>query len=443
MTAIIPDSSSISSTPAVSAGESETIPEETGTEDEKAQVETSVEIVRMDGAPLLSASAVSAGKLSWTKHPGYQYDTSQGLGSVNMQPWPTATINGQIAYCVQPENLDTHGSKPYDPIQYDRLSSTQRYAIGYAMLYGAQDAGNIPFHIATQTIIWEIVHGYMDLESFIATNKTTYNAVIGYNPAAAPYYEKILAQMRSHKEVPSFSHFSSALAPVHKMMGIPGEYKLDLVNTNPNCDLNDFNFTGQASVSFAKDKQVLHVSSAAAISAGTLFSAFKGSVGEPNSLIFWSSTDQVDQIRATADVLDPVPAYFRLSTEDVGEYSIEISKYETGTDLPSGRSRVRSKALRERCSWHLHHRWFWKNQSDCTLAGTYIITELTPPANHLLDDEPKKEVVVSTDNKTPGVSFHNDKFAGLKIIKIDATTKAVIPGVTFNIAKKAAARRSR
>jgi hypothetical protein len=226
VTAIIPDSSSISSTPAVSAGESETIPEETGTEDEKAQVETSVEIVRMDGAPLLSASAVSAGKLSWTKHPGYQYDTSQGLGSVNMQPWPTATINGQIAYCVQPENLDTHGSKPYDPIQYDRLSSTQRYAIGYAMLYGAQDAGNIPFHIATQTIIWEIVHGYMDLESFIATNKTTYNAVIGYNPAAAPYYEKILAQMRSHKEVPSFSHFSSALAPVHKMMGIPGEYKL-------------------------------------------------------------------------------------------------------------------------------------------------------------------------------------------------------------------------
>lgn len=436
VTVIIPDSSSISSTPAVSAGESETIPEETGTEDEKAQVETSVEIVRMDGAPLLSASAVSAGKLSWTKHPGYQYDTSQGLGSVNMQPWPTATINGQIAYCVQPENLDTHGSKPYDPIQYDRLSSTQRYAIGYAMLYGAQDAGNIPFHIATQTIIWEIVHGYMDLESFIATNKTTYNAVIGYNPAAAPYYEKILAQMRSHKEVPSFSHFSSALAPVHKMMGIPGEYKLDLVNTNPNCDLNDFNFTGQASVSFAKDKQVLHVSSAAAISAGTLFSAFKGSVGEPNSLIFWSSTDQVDQIRATADVLDPVPAYFRLSTEDVGEYSIEISKYETGTDLPLAGAEFEVRHSEKGVVGTYTTDGSGKIRVTVPWQGTYIITELTPPANHLLDDEPKKEVVVSTDNKTPGVSFHNDKFAGLKIIKIDATTKAVIPGVTFNIAKK-------
>lgn len=253
---VIPDSSSTSSTSVVSADESETIPEETGTSDEKVPAETSVEIVRMRGASLLSASAASAGKLSWTKHPEYQYDASQGLSSVDMQPWPTATINGQIAYCVQPENLNTHGSKPYAPIQYDHLSSTQRYAIGYAMLYGAQDTGNIPFHIATQTIIWEIVHGYMDLESFTAINKTAYNAVIGYNPAAAPYYEQILAQMRSHKEVPSFTHFFSALAPVHQMSGIPGEYKLDLVNTNPNCDLNDFNFAEQADVFFVKDIRV-------------------------------------------------------------------------------------------------------------------------------------------------------------------------------------------
>lgn len=167
--------------------ESESVSIETNEEVKKAPAEIPVEIVRMNGASLFSTSAASAGTLSWTKHPEYQYDANLGMGSVNMQVWPTATINGQIAYCVQPENLNTHGSKPYDPIQYDQLSSTQRYAIGYAMLYGAQDAGNIPFHIATQTIIWEIVHGYMDLESFIATNKTAYNAVIGYNPAAAPY----------------------------------------------------------------------------------------------------------------------------------------------------------------------------------------------------------------------------------------------------------------
>ena len=416
--------------------ESESVSIETNEEVKKAPAEIPVEIVRMNGASLFSTSAASAGTLSWTKHPEYQYDANLGMGSVNMQVWPTATINGQIAYCVQPENLNTHGSKPYDPIQYDQLSSTQRYAIGYAMLYGAQDAGNIPFHIATQTIIWEIVHGYMDLESFIATNKTAYNAVIGYNPAAAPYYEQILVQMRSHKEVPSFTHFFSALAPTHKVLGVPGEYKLDLENTNPNCDLKDFNFQNKNGVTFTKDKQTLHITSASPISATTLFSAYKGSIGETNSLIFWSSTDGVDQIRATADVLDPVPAYFRLSTEDVGEYSIEISKYETGTDLPLPGAEFEVRHSEKGVAGTYTTDGSGKIKATVPWQGTYIITELTPPANHLLDDEPKKEVVVSTDNKTPGVSFHNDKFAGLKIIKIDATTKAVIPGVTFNIAKK-------
>ena len=226
---------------------------------------TPVTIVNRNGISYF-ASAASDGKLQWTYNPGYQYDTNQGNGSVNLETWPTATINGRVAYCVEPENLNTHGSKPYGTIQYDQLNSAQVYSIGYAMLYGAQDLSNIPYHIATQTIIWEITRGYMDLESYTCINKGIYNAVIGCNPSAAPYYEQILAQMRAHKEVPSFAHFFSTLAPVHKVPGILGEYKLDLVNTNPNCDLSDFNFSDQAGVIFSKENQTLHIASSAAIS---------------------------------------------------------------------------------------------------------------------------------------------------------------------------------
>ena len=311
-------------------GGSTSIPTDEGT---KQEAFTPVTIVSRNGISLF-ASAPDEGKLQWKYNPGYQYDANQGNGSVNLETWPTATINGRVAYCVEPENLNTHGSKPYGTIQYDQLSSAQVYSIGYAMLYGAQDLSNIPYHIATQTIIWEITRGYMDLESYTCINKGIYNAVIGYNPSTVPYYEQILAQMRAHKEVPSFAHFSSTLAPVHKVPGIPGEYKLELMNTNPNCDLSDFNFSDQAGVTFTKENQTLHVASSAAISAGTLFSSFKGSLGETNSLIYWCSLDGEDQIRATADVLDPVPAYFRLSTEDVGQYQITIVKLESGTNIP-------------------------------------------------------------------------------------------------------------
>ena len=142
-------------------GGSTSIPTDEGT---KQDAFTPVTIVSRNGISLF-ASAPDEGKLQWKYNPGYQYDANQGNGSVNLETWPTATINGRVAYCVEPENLNTHGSKPYGTIQYDQLSSAQVYSIGYAMLYGAQDLSNIPYHIATQTIIWEITRGYMDLES--------------------------------------------------------------------------------------------------------------------------------------------------------------------------------------------------------------------------------------------------------------------------------------
>lgn len=380
-------------------------------------------------------SAGAPGKLVWTGHPEYQYDRSF-VGSGELLEWTTATINGQIAYCVEPENMHSHNSYPYGTVEYDRLSSAQRYSIGYAMLYGAQDESNIPYHAATQTVIWEIVLGYMDLESYTCINKAVYNSIIGHIPAAAPYYDQIIANMRAHKEVPSFAHFFSALAPVHRVLGVPGEYKLDLVNTNPNCDLANFNFTDQSGVTFVKEGQTLHVSSAAAISAGTLFAAYKGSASGTNSLIFWCSTNGVDQIRATADVLDPVPAYFRLSTEDVGEYSITITKLELGTNvlLAGAEFEIRhsekgvvgtfttdgSGVIRVTVPWQ----------------GTYIISEITPPVNHLLDENSKKDVVVSTENKHPSVTFHNKKFSGMEILKLDAMTKTPIAGVTFRVTRK-------
>ena len=413
-------------------GGSTSIPTDEGT---KQDAFTPVTIVSRNGISLF-ASAPDEGKLQWKYNPGYQYDANQGNGSVNLETWPTATINGRVAYCVEPENLNTHGSKPYGTIQYDQLSSAQVYSIGYAMLYGAQDLSNIPYHIATQTIIWEITRGYMDLESYTCINKGIYNAVIGYNPSTVPYYEQILAQMRAHKEVPSFAHFSSTLAPVHKVPGIPGEYKLDLMNTNPNCDLSDFNFSDQAGVTFTKENQTLHVASSAAISAGTLFSSFKGSLGETNSLIYWCSLDGEDQIRATADVLDPVPAYFRLSTEDVGQYQITIVKLESGTNIPLAGAQFEIRHTEKGTLGTYTTDGSGRLTVSVPWQGTYICTEISPPVNHKLDAEPKKEIVISTEHPSGELTYHNERYASIQITKLDARTQTPISGVSFEISER-------
>ena len=71
-------------------------------------------------------------------------------------PWATATIGGELAYCVDMTNFHTNsGVNMGSSTTYPSLSSDQKYILGHIMQYGAKDDSNIPFHMATQVLIWE------------------------------------------------------------------------------------------------------------------------------------------------------------------------------------------------------------------------------------------------------------------------------------------------
>ena len=89
-------------------------------------------------------SVMAAGNLAIHRYEAYRWDFSKGTGTVDMRPWYIMTVGGQLAYCVEPTNPDTT-SGGYGTIDYNALSVTQQYAIGYALLYGAQDMSNPPF----------------------------------------------------------------------------------------------------------------------------------------------------------------------------------------------------------------------------------------------------------------------------------------------------------
>ena len=139
------------------------------------------------------------------------------------------TSGRALDYGVEPTNAETT-SGGYGTSDYNALNVTQQYAIGYAMLYGAQDMSNPLFHMATQTIIWEIALGHMDLSTFTCINKSAYNCTIGYNPAAASDSNSILAQLRSPTEVPTLTRFLQADALLHTVHALPRDIQLDLVD---------------------------------------------------------------------------------------------------------------------------------------------------------------------------------------------------------------------
>ena len=392
----------------------------------------------MDGATVIiegssmarGFAAMATGTLQIHRFEQYQWDFTKQTGAPDMRPWYIMTIDGVLAYCIEPLNPETNSGQ-YQTIDYNALSFDQQYAIGYAMLYGAQDMSNPLFHMATQVIIWEIVYGYMELESFTATNNGAYNCSIGYNPGAAAYYSQITEAMRAHTEIPSFTHFYSRSAPIHEMPGIPGEYKVDLVNTNPNASLADFYFANTGTVSFVREGETLHVTSSGPLYGDTLYTAYKGSVGHTDSLIFWGSGN--DQVRATAGLLDPVPAHFKLQTKDIGTYTITLEKFSKGTSIPLSGAQFHVRHTEKGEVGTFTTDGSGKVVVNVPWQGTYVCTEVVPPDNHKLDENPAKTVVVSADQPHVKLTYHNEPYVGLQIKKIDAVTGEPVADVVFRV----------
>ena len=270
--------------------------------------------------------ARASAQMTLRRYDGIRWNFDKTGATVNEHPWYLVDIDGAVAYCVEPLN-PTSNDGIYTTFTYEYLTTDQRYAIGYAMLYGAKDTRDPLYHMATQLIIWEIIYSYLDLSTFQPTgNRVLYNNTIGYNSynmQADVNYRQILSDMRRHKEVPSFMSSVEPGMPVHTIPGVPGAYEVTLTNTNPNASLTDFYFADSDTLTFTKNGENLTIRSTGAL-ANAAYAAYKGSTGYTDALIYWGNGN--NQVRATAGSVTPVPAYFRLSTQDVASGQISIYK---------------------------------------------------------------------------------------------------------------------
>lgn len=354
-------------------------------------------------------------------------------------PWATATIGGELAYCVDMTNFHTNsGVNMGSSTTYPSLSSDQKYILGHIMQYGAKDDSNIPFHMATQVLIWEVVHGRMNLDTLEQTNSDIYDGVIGCNPSASSYYTQILEDVKDHEQVPSFMSNRQNTAPTHKLSGSDGSYELNLTNKNSGCFLGDFHFNTTGSVSFNQVDNDLTITASGELTDPMMITAYKGASRQTDSLLFWSSEDNYQQVRATPLDTNSVPAYMQLTTEkqeppEDEEYWIEINKVEAGTEIPLEGAVFEVRHTENGIVGNVTSDSDGFASIQVTWPGSYIITEITPPENHLLDENPMKDVVVNTDNPTASVTFANKPYTGLKVLKVDASNSRPLAGAVIAI----------
>ena len=285
------------------------------------------------------------------KYPG---DPKQTTYTTHLSGFRYHYLNGQMAYCLEPQAGSTAGAV-YSQIAggadlnvWDQfLSDSQRRAISMVLAYGAPNtltsSTKLTLHgyeAATQVIIWEIIIGYRSpVRPYTRTNSGLYDFVLNLcNPndstgtLLAAYvngYNAILTSLANHENIPSFTSKKLSKAETYEMAldGATGLYKVVLTDTNN--VLNEFKFQNGNGLTFSKSGNKLTVSAtAAALQNGPVTASTTGKIldTENASPVIWGTTNSnhnVGQILSQMAAPDPVPCYFKLKGPSKTDLTIQ------------------------------------------------------------------------------------------------------------------------
>ncbi|WP_147539355.1 SpaA isopeptide-forming pilin-related protein [Anaerotruncus rubiinfantis] len=387
--------------------------------------------------------ARAAESLTITWFPSYTYDFALTPGYPIYGEWCSYKIGGQFVYCMEPKNLVSTDGKVYESsTTWAGLSKEQQQSISYILLYGASGDGNIPEHIATQALIWEVALSYRD-STFTRTSNYVYNGIIS-GSSAETYYNQISDQVANHQKIPSFMSSAESTAPTYVLADNGRSYSFEVTDTRG--VLSDMSFPSISGVTFSKTNgNKLTITSSRAIDPAELVASVKSGTegGGGSPLVFWVSSGGEQPKVGMDGGPDPVNGYFKISTSGVGgvtppptgdeEYKITIIKRVEGTNelLPGAEFEVR----------HTSHGVVGTFATDssgrftCTVpwAGTYIITEIAAPDGYVMPADPDAELYVDKDTPEAERTFFNAPYTGIEICKVDAATGNRLKGAIIRL----------
>lgn len=226
--------------------------------------------------------------------------------------------------------LDGTGTTAGSNVWY-ALPAARREAIGQILLYSSQmwnrsvsvsttayaNNPNVPLRIATQFLIYEIVCGLRDPDSFVrnATNEcgtsgdVFYNAGVASVPGFTDSYGTLEANIQSAKRIPSFTGMYSGSAPVITLTG----KETGIFDSNG--VLPGFNFSNGNGASFEKIGDTLYITQTGDISESGIFQASRGvpsAAGSTYDIWYMNGSSYQTTISLASASSGNLTAYFRL-----------------------------------------------------------------------------------------------------------------------------------
>ena len=355
--------------------------------------------------------------------------TAGGTGSYKYRMY----VDGDNAFCIQPGvPLKTGNTLKKNSSQtWNALSSSQKKAVGLALLYGYQgnrsslSGSDDEKWLATQTLVWEFVTGCRESTgAYQQTSQKAYSLHFGSNypnSGAAEVYNQIVSLMSKHNTIPSF--MSGGTDDITKELSYQdGKYTMTL--TDNNGVLADYSFaTSDSKVSVSKSGNKLTITSATAFDGSVRITATRSNVptvsssakliayGDPSLQDVVTGVENADVVKAYLNVETPTGTIALKKTSEDGvvagiSFTIKGENFnKTVTTDENGNLTV-----------------------EGLFPGTYTITEQS------IDKyEPQEtQTITLIGGKTTTVNFNNTlKRGSLEVVK--TSEDSLVEGVTFHL----------
>lgn len=349
----------------------------------------------------------------------------------------------------------TRGSNVWYAMPY-----SYRQAIALTLLYSRQlwdsnysvkttamaNNPNVSTRIATQFLIYEIVTGLRDADTFnrrgsngYTSGDVFYNAGVASVSGFAEKYNSIVSSVQNAMKIPSFTSRSSGSAPTVTMSGS------QVSVTDSNSVLGNFSFTNGNGASFSKSGNTLTITKTGSISPTALFSATRSLPSAENSTvsIYYSASSTYQTcVKLYSPQVDTLRAYFRINAPDPGAIAL-VKTTEDGQNLSGWQFSLYSNAA---CTTLVSGPHTTNSNGKISItglnAGTYYVKELghtnsaIPSRYTCSGDNPQKVTVFN--GTTTSVSFYNKLTVGALEIRKSTNTGNHLDGWKFIVKKDGA-----
>ncbi len=346
----------------------------------------------------------------------------------------------------------TRGSNVWYAMPY-----SYRQAIALTLLYSRQlwdsnysvkttamaNNPNVSTRIATQFLIYEIVTGLRDADTFnrrgsngYTSGDVFYNAGVASVSGFAEKYNSIVSSVQNAMKIPSFTSRSSGSAPTITMSGS------QVSVTDSNGVLGNFSFTNGNGASFSKSGNTLTITKTGSISPTALFSATRSLPSAENSTvsIYYSASSTYQTcVKLYSPQVDTLRAYFKINAPDPGAIAL-VKTTEDGQNLSGWRFGVYSNAA---CTTLVSGPHTTNSNGKISItglnAGTYYVKELghtnsAISSRYTCSGENPKMVSIS-NGTTTSVSFYNKLTVGALEIRKSTNTGNHLDGWKFIVKK--------